>query len=111
MDDSTASQVMPSRPVAVGPPNARRKCCTRCACRNTSPLAHDDLTQQILQYAQQGDPFICHVGVDDRCEPDCADWTMRGDGVAVRADGQPGELCAGWWAYRRASLRGAGAAA
>jgi hypothetical protein len=55
--------------------------------------------------AESGEWFSCHLGVDDREAPDCVDWNFRADGVAVKPDGSPADLCAGWWAYRRREVR------
>jgi len=92
--------------------------CEDCAYRPQSPeRSGDDRyagdADQLEAWASTGTPFHCHDGMRKRV----ARWHPAGrlildsadtyeppirEGVPYRADGQPGLLCAGWDARRRA---------
>jgi hypothetical protein len=99
--------VEPSRDLQEGPHVTRRRMCSDCAYRPGSPERED--AGGDLPYYSREQRFYCHTGmpravayrhpelpmdvpapVDDDYRP-----LMRGDRV-WKADGSPGELCAGW---------------
>lgn len=100
----TADNTCTPAPVGQeGPCNARRKCCGTCAGRNdTDTQPSEDLWD--LAY----DPtavFYCHAGMSPDKALDFSLWDERDDGTPVKADGSPADLCAAFWAYRRAVRR------
>jgi hypothetical protein len=106
-------------------PDVRDRMCSDCAYRPNSPekTGCDDVNgdpQLLENLAAAGQRFYCHdgmrkprawwhpagieipaVGTDADYQPPIV------DGVPYRADGQPGLLCAGWAARRRALTAGA----
>ncbi len=85
-------------------PTMRRKCCSDCGCRRDSPLIP---YADVADLAAEGKPFYCHEGAQFD-EYGGFEWdTAQGAAPPVKADGTPADLCAGWSAYRRATLRGA----
>jgi hypothetical protein len=101
-------------PLHEGPSEIRSKCCHDCAYRNGSPERSgddDDDTDQLMMVAHDSQrTFWCHQGVRRIIafrHPDGRELPA-GDGNYApptapdrifRADGRPGELCAGWAAH------------
>jgi hypothetical protein len=105
-------------PLQEGPAECRSKCCHDCAYRNGSPKRADDHgTEHLLDVAAGArSTFWCHQGVrrvvawrhpDGRELPagdgDYRPPMERERGRIWRADGRPGQLCAGWAAHRPAT--------
>jgi hypothetical protein len=108
--------------VALGQlqPDVRDRMCADCAYRPGSPekTGSDDVNgdaQQLEHLAATGNRFWCHdgmrtpkawrhpAGIEIPAAPGDGDYQPPiHDGVPYRADGQPGLLCAGWDARRRA---------
>jgi hypothetical protein len=99
-------------------PVTRTRPCGDCAYRPDSPERRGEPgytgDQELLdRIVQTGERFWCHVGMRKPVawrHPTGAVVAVdvdgydppRVDGVPYRADGQPGEVCAGWAARRRA---------
>lgn len=104
-------------------PNTRDRMCGDCAYRPGSPerlgdQEHAGDPELLEELAACGEPFWCHGGMRRRAgwvHPPTgtriaghpADYDPpRVAGVPWRADGTPGELCAGWAARNRALAGG-----
>jgi hypothetical protein len=113
----------PERP---GEPGRRAALCHDCAYRPGSPERQGDERfngdEEFLdRIAAAGEEFWCHQGIRQAARlvhPSGAEVSLPGGdyrppiarGVPYKADGSPGDLCAGWAARRRAHLkRGASA--
>lgn len=99
-------------------PVTRRRMCADCAYRPDSPekrgaSTHQGDAQFLEDIAARGERFWCHQGMRRPLRwVHPAGAEIRGheaayrppivDGVPYRADGTPGELCAGWAARHRA---------
>lgn len=111
------------QPVVQGDPAARDSMCGDCAFRPGSPERQGDERynggQEFLdQIVVTGERFFCHVGVRQAVKlvhPSGAEVNLLEvapgdyrppieDGVPYKADGTPGDLCAGWAGRRRAHL-------
>lgn len=100
------------------PPSVRPSMCVDCAYRPGSPEKSGDprmagSPESLEALAASGEPFWCHQGQRRtlrRVHPDGAVQEAGPgaydppivDGIPWKADGQPGEMCAGWDARRRA---------
>lgn len=112
------------QPVAEGEPGQRAALCRDCAYRPGSPERQGDkrysgdpeLLEQIIR---TGARFFCHAGIRQVAKlvhpsgavVDALEAAPGGyqppvvNGVPHKADGSPGDVCAGWAARRAAHLR------
>lgn len=94
-------------------PDTRSKCCHDCAYRHGSPEREDGEEEWLHEITGDGSEFWCHQGVRRVIafrHPDGRELPA-GDGdyrppvgptdrpIVWRADGTPGERCAGWAAH------------
>jgi hypothetical protein len=109
------------------PASARSTLCGDCAYRPGSPERSGDERyigdpEFLAQIAQTGDIFWCHQGlrrVVKLRHPSGAEVVIETDhydppkdgGVPFKADGTPGDICAGWSAHRARHLKRAAPAA
>lgn len=109
-----------------GDPGTRGVLCQDCAYRPGSPERQGDERYNgdagfLARIAEKGTPFFCHQGIRRAVKlvhPSGAEVEVPPgdyqppviDGVPYKADGSPGELCAGWAARRRAYLEREGRA-
>jgi hypothetical protein len=94
----------------------RAELCQDCAFKPGSPERQGDPryrgdTEFLNRIVETGESFFCHQGIrrvvawehpsGARVEPAPGDYQPPViDGVPYRADGSPGELCAGWTSRR-----------
>lgn len=109
------------QPVTEGEPGCRDAMCSDCAFKPGSPERQGDKRYNgdpefLDRIVMTGEPFFCHAGIRQAVKlvhPSGAEVDLLaaapGDyrppienGVPYKADGSPGELCAGWAARRRA---------
>lgn len=98
-------------------PNTRRRMCNDCAYRPGSPERQDEPTHQgdaaELERIARESRFWCHQGMRRPVlyrHPSGVEWPGHPaaysppivDAVPYKADGTPGDLCAGWAARNRA---------
>ena len=99
-------------------PVTRKRMCIECAYRPDSPektaaQGYNGDAEMLDQLAAEGTRFWCHVGMRKPVRYEHPSGMVfdghpagydppKVDGVPYRADGTPGELCAGWDARRRA---------
>lgn len=109
------------QPVTEGEPGRRALACSDCAYKAGSPERQGDERYNgdpefLDRIVTTGDPFFCHEGIRRAVKlvhPSGAEAELPpGDyrppvenGVPYKADGSPGELCAGWAARRLAYLQ------
>ena len=108
-------------PTVEGEPGTRAAMCEDCAYRPGSPERSGDERyngdQEFLdQIVVTGERFFCHAGIRQAVKlvhPSGAEVDLLAlapgdyrppivDGIPYKADGSPGDLCAGWAARRRA---------
>lgn len=104
-----------------GKPATRDRLCADCAFRPGSPErlgvpGYNGSEGELDDLVMTGSPFYCHQGLrhqvslvhpsgaEVQAHPGAYDPPIV-DGVPYKADGTPGELCAGWAARRRKWLR------
>jgi hypothetical protein len=101
----------------TGGPGTRGELCQDCAYKPGSPERSGDEryngdAEFLARIAETGEPFFCHQGIRRAVKlvhPSGAEvGVLPGDyrppivdGVPYKADGSPGELCAGWAARRQ----------
>jgi hypothetical protein len=114
---------MDQQPVTEGEPGTRTALCGDCAYRPGSPERQGDERyngdQEFLdRIVATGERFFCHAGIRQAVRlvhPSGAEVDLLalapGDyrppivnGIPYKADGSPGDLCAGWAARRRAYI-------
>ncbi len=101
-------QAPPRFPASADELRARVKMCTDCAYRPDSPERADEYEAELL-YALpiEGKPFFCHAGMRRPVAwTHPAGFAVEGsaddyqpafvNGMPFKADGSPGDLCAGW---------------
>lgn len=109
-----------------GPAPARKTLCGDCAYRPGSPERAGDQRYNgdgefLARIAQTGETFWCHQGLRRAVKlrhPSGAEMVIETDhydppkagGVPFKADGTPGDICAGWSAHRARYLKRAAAA-
>lgn len=113
--------------IRPGEAAARKGMCRDCAYRKGSPERSGDERYSgdeefLAAIAQTGEKFWCHQGMRKVVKlrhPSGAEVVIgtdhydppKDDGVPFKADGTPGDLCAGWTAHRARYLRQAAGAA
>jgi hypothetical protein len=109
------------RPTVPGEPGARAAMCADCAYRPRSPERQGDErysgdAEFLSRITETGERFFCHQGVRRTVRlrhPSGAGVEVGPgdyrppivDAIPYKADGSPGELCAGWSLRRAAYLR------
>lgn len=104
------------RPAVEGDPGCRDAMCADCAFRPGSPERQGDErysadAELLDQLVETGTPFFCHIGIrraarlvhPSGAEVELPDGDYRPvvvGGVPYKADGSPGDLCAGYAARR-----------
>ncbi len=111
------------QPVIEGDPGRRAVACSDCAYKAGSPERQGDEryngdTEFLNRIVLTGERFYCHVGIRQAVKlvhPSGAEVDLLAlapgdyrppieDGVPYKADGTPGDLCAGWAARRAKHL-------
>lgn len=107
--------------IRPGEPGTRKALCADCAYRPGSPERSGDERYNgdeefLAAIVQTGEKFWCHQGlrrVVKLRHPSCAEVAIetdhydppKDDAIPFKADGTPGDLCAGWAAQRARYLR------
>lgn len=113
------------QPVIEGDPGTRDAMCSDCAFKPGSPERQGDERYNgdpefLDRIVMTGERFFCHAGIrravrlvhPSGAEVELPPGDYRPlieDGVPYKADGSPGDLCAGWAARRLAHLQREGA--